>query len=183
MSYNTAQAATALRKLGFRIRTTGEYHQAVRTFQGGYNLGAWLALDGVCGPKTQAAIARCVANGGRASAHFFWTEWKCTCGGRFSSCRRVLVDRNLLRRLEAYRSAVGSVAIVSGYRCPGRNHEVGGVSGSRHLLGQAADIRGRLKLSSMQRFGFNGNGVQGSTGLVVHVDVRPTRVRPWTYRW
>lgn len=34
----------------------------------------------------------------------------------------------------------GPVSVNSGYRCPKHNAEVGGVSGSQHLKGEAADI-------------------------------------------
>lgn len=34
----------------------------------------------------------------------------------------------------------GPVSVSSGYRCPKHNAEVGGVSGSQHLKGEAADI-------------------------------------------
>lgn len=34
----------------------------------------------------------------------------------------------------------GPVSVSSGYRCPKHNAEVGGVGGSQHLKGEAADI-------------------------------------------
>jgi len=48
-----------------------------------------------------------------------------------------------LMLLEPAREAVGPIIINSGFRNPRVNALVGGVSGSRHLLGQAADIRPR----------------------------------------
>ena len=35
----------------------------------------------------------------------------------------------------------GPIHVTSGYRCPKLNASVGGVKGSQHLLGQAADIQ------------------------------------------
>ena len=35
----------------------------------------------------------------------------------------------------------GAINVTSGYRCPKLNAAVGGVKGSQHLLGQAADIK------------------------------------------
>lgn len=44
--------------------------------------------------------------------------------------------------LEPLRAAVGHpIVITSGYRCPALNAAVGGVAGSQHMLGEAADIR------------------------------------------
>ena len=46
-----------------------------------------------------------------------------------------------LMLLEPAREAVGPIIINSGFRNPRVNTLVGGVNGSQHLLGQAADIR------------------------------------------
>ena len=46
-----------------------------------------------------------------------------------------------LMLLELAREAVGPIIINSGFRNPRVNALVGGVAGSQHLLGQAADIR------------------------------------------
>ena len=48
-----------------------------------------------------------------------------------------------LMLLEPAREAVGPIIINSGFRNPRVNALVGGVAGSQHLLGQAADIRPR----------------------------------------
>ena len=48
-----------------------------------------------------------------------------------------------LMLLEPAREAVGPIIINSGFRNPRVNALVGGVNGSQHLLGQAADIRPR----------------------------------------
>ena len=42
--------------------------------------------------------------------------------------------------LEPLRQHCGIITITSGYRCPQLNLAVGGVSGSQHTLGEAADI-------------------------------------------
>lgn len=174
MSYSQAQATTILRSLGFRVRTTGEFHQVVATFQRGYNLGSWLTVDGLVGPATTAALARSQAAGGKASAHFTFGEFACTCGGAYSNCRRIVVFRELLQSLEKYRAKVGgSVAIASGYRCPSRNAAVGGVSGSQHLYGVAADLSYALSNAAVVGLhAFAGIGRSGRTGMVRHVDRR-----------
>lgn len=177
MTYSPAQTTTLLRGLGFRVRSTGELTQAIRTYQGGYNLGAWLKEDGINGPATSAALARSEANRragrGTASAHFSFREFRCTCGGAYPGCRVVLVRRELLQSLEKYRVRVGAVAIASGYRCPSRNRAVGGASSSQHMYGVAVDISYAMSATGVRALrAFAGIGRSGSTGKVRHVDRR-----------
>lgn len=192
MSYSQAQATAILRGLGFRIRTTSEYTQVIRTFQAGYNLGAWLVVDGINGPATSAAIARSQASG-RASEHFSWSEFKCGCGGRFSNCRRILVSRDLLQSLERYRAKVGhSVRVISGYRCPGHNTEVKGAPDSQHQYGTACDLSDHIPRTTVVALrAFAGIGRDRRTSQVEHVDRRDksghnnggslSRPMEWTY--
>lgn len=54
----------------------------------------------------------------------------------------VMVDEVLVLLLQCVREHFGkAVTITSGYRTPAHNTKVGGVKGSQHLLGRAADIR------------------------------------------
>lgn len=169
-SYSQNQGAAILRKrLGFR----GSNAQVTTAFQFGYGLGTPLVRDGAIGPKTSAAIARSLANGGRASAHFFWSEFDCTCRGRFPECRGVLVMGGLLWSLEKLRAQYGPVGIISGYRCIRRNREVGSNDGSQHPLGSAADVHlywTNTRVRNLHVFG--GIGRAGSNGQVRHVDRR-----------
>ena len=48
----------------------------------------------------------------------------------------------LLQNLQILRDACGkSIKIISGYRSPERNKEVGGATMSQHMFGNAADIQ------------------------------------------
>lgn len=181
-TYTMAQATAVLRKLGWRIRTTREFRQAVAAFQEGYALGARLAVDSQVGPATTAALARSLKAGGLASPHFRWAEFACTCRGRFLNCRRILIDGDQIRRLEKYRAKVGHpVRVISGYRCPGRNAEVGGASSSQHVRGTATDVADGLKVPAVQPLGFTGIGRGAVTGTVQHVDSRPGGLTQWAY--
>jgi len=73
----------------------------------------------------------------KLSAHFDRAEFQCKCG-----CKLDTVDVALLEELEAVRGFFNSpVTITSGMRCLKHNKDVGGMPGSYHLIGKAADIR------------------------------------------
>jgi len=180
----------SLRRLGWdTLAVDGkpgpQTERAVHDFQRAF---AWydIAVDGKPGPQTFAALNHCLARGGRVSAHFTFTEFRCKCGGRYRDCRRVHLTRELVRDLEAYRARIGrGVRIVSGYRCPSHNKAVGGASRSRHLYGDAADIDPVVhwtRVANMRLFG--GLGYQGSTGRCRHVDERPVSpAHPTVWRY
>ena len=73
----------------------------------------------------------------RISNNFLLSEFQCPC------CKRVMLDFRLLDMLEILRKRIGDKPIIvnSGYRCPKYNEQVGGVPGSYHLYGMAADVR------------------------------------------
>lgn len=194
----TEQATVFLRALGWRIRTSGEFTQAVTNFQRGWNLGPPIDVIGIVGPKTSAglrlSIARKRAGLSTASEHFSFTEFACHCGGEHPDCPRIWILRAQIQRMELYRGRVGgAVKIVSGCRCRGHNKAVGGASKSQHLFGAACDVRKVLKdtdVRAMKRFA--GIGRSGSTHLVAHVDSRdrsgqnttggtPTAPTMWDY--
>lgn len=157
-----------LSALGFR---------SVEGFQAAFNLGPALVVDGIWGPKTEAAgvlsFTRHNAGQSDLSAHFSAREFACRCGGTLPGCEKTKVLRGLIASLEVYRTIVGPLLIVSGYRCPQHNARVGGVSNSQHLFGAAADIPAARSVSSVAHLRqFAGIGYQHSTGLVVHVDRR-----------
>lgn len=130
-----------------------------------------------------------------SSPHFSHDELKCHairfgvrvdcphCGGAN------LVTQALLDALEDLRLVAGSVPITvdSAYRCPAHNLEVGGVPGSEHTRGTAADIRihGMSPRAMYEAarlvpaFLHGGIGVDEHRGYV-HVDVRQHTAR-WCY--
>lgn len=71
------------------------------------------------------------------TSYFQDEEFVCKCG-----CGKVYVHPKLLNLLEKTREIYGKPIIIeSGYRCFKHNAEVGGVPGSAHLTGEAADLR------------------------------------------
>lgn len=162
-----------LRTLGF----LGGQATMVRNFQKAWNLGAWLTVDGLYGPKTDAALKVSMAahRAGRSniSAHFSTAEFKCQCNGKYRDCQGVWVTRVHIRRLESLRARTGPLRINSGCRCPSHNKAVGGASSSQHMFGVATDIPGTLTLAQVRALKlFAGIGYSGSTGRVLHVDAR-----------
>ena len=81
----------------------------------------------------------------------------------------------LIDQLERLRFLVGKpIIILSGYRCPKHNREVGGAPTPQHLYGRAADIRVE-GMSSLELFLEALRCEFGGIGLYpnfVHVDVR-----------
>lgn len=139
------QATVILRRLGWRVRTSTELTRCIRNFQGGWNLGPALAVDGSIGTKTSAALllseSRRAAGKGTASAHFSFTEVACHCGGKYSSCWRIWQKRKAFQMMEGYRAKSGRpLKVVSACRCPSNNKAIGGSPTSRHLTGLACDV-------------------------------------------
>lgn len=95
-----------------------------------------LVADGICGIATRNKL-----NSGGISwdniPHFKKSEMTCKCG-----CGLNNTDLRLMQVLEKIRSHFGGkpVIITSGCRCSKHNREVGGVQGSRHVLGKACDF-------------------------------------------
>ena len=70
------------------------------------------------------------------SPHFRRSEFACKCGCGFAT-----VDVDLIQVLESVRNRFGEpVTVNCGCRCEQHNEDVGGVDGSKHKLGLAADI-------------------------------------------
>lgn len=184
-----SQATTILRNLGWRVRSTTEYVRCVKNFQAGWNLGTALAVDGKVGPKTSAALLlsekRRRAGKGTASAHFDFTEVRCRCGGRYSSCWRIWQKRKAFQMMEKYRAKSGRpLTVVSACRCPSRNRAVGGSSTSRHLTGLACDVPGRYSVTRVKSWQV-ATHIGYRNGVVVHIDMgsgRSTLVHPLVYR-
>ncbi len=119
---------------------------------------------------------------GLSSAHFTEDELRCRhCG--VNLCKQELLDA-----LEEFRAIVGlPVALDCGYRCEIHNAAVGGVPGSEHTEGIAADakVKGMSAIDmykaalQVPAFANGGIGVAERQGYI-HLDVRSTRAR-WCY--
>jgi len=117
-----------------------------------------------------------VLNDIQISKNFKLSEFECHDGSH-----EVQLNGKLVEKLQELRDAIGkSITIAAGYRNKTHNATVGGSPNSRHLVGDAADI----KISNMppksvatvaENLGFTGIGVYTNNGqYFVHLDVRPT---------
>jgi lysozyme family protein len=185
-----AQATKILRNLGWRVRTTSEYKTCVKNFQAGWNLGSALSVDGSVGAKTSAALlkseARRKAGQPTASAHFSFTEVRCRCGGKYSSCQRIWHKRKAFQMMEQYRTKSGrSFTVVSACRCASHNKAIGGSATSRHLSGLASDTQpyySTTKVKSWQVCTHIGYG--SVSKKVKHIDMGSgaTKANPKIYK-
>lgn len=156
------------------------------------------ALDGIWGPKSQDAAERFIRDfTGEEAAHApeasgdFWNdieffkrdEFRCpcpSCGGFPEE-----PDETMVRYADEIRRRLGvPVSVVdgggSGVRCPEHNAEVGGVNGSQHLLGKAADLHSSKTPEEMYRVAEEVMGNTGGIGIYawgIHIDSRPVKAR------
>lgn len=120
--------------------------------------------------------------------HFPLHELRCKCG--CTPEPEVLANLHRLSyALERLRKDVGQpITVISGHRCPSHNDAVGGASRSRHLVGDAADIkvrgwtgdqlRSRVEgLISCGELPEGGMGTYARTPATLHYDLRGERAR------
>lgn len=94
-----------------------------------------LAVDGICGIATRNRLNNENLNWNNIN-HFKQSEFTCKCG-----CGLNRIDLRLVKILDEIREHYNKpIIITSGCRCSKHNRNVGGVQGSRHVLGKAADF-------------------------------------------
>lgn len=73
--------------------------------------------------------------------HFKMEEFRCRCCGGLPPDAQENIRALVENVLDPARQQLGGpVTVNSGYRCAKHNRDVGGVSASQHLRGEAADI-------------------------------------------
>ena len=118
-----------------------------------------------------------VLNDIQLAKNFKMSEFECHDG-----THEVMIEMKLVEALQRLRDTLGvPLTIESAYRNPVHNMAVGGSPNSRHMLGQAADIKCRSfnpkqVAAAALRCGFTGIGTYLHNGnWFNHVDVRPVR--------
>lgn len=118
----------------------------------------------------------------KLSEHFDSREFACHCGCNWGNSGAAIHPK-LIEALERIRHRLGDIPleINSGVRCPAHNMNVGGVSNSRHVMLDAADVATPLGIDSTTlaeiaaEEGVDGIGVYE---YFVHMDMRG-----WEARW
>lgn len=145
--------------------------------------GRELVPDGDCGART-TYVAEYSKNHQdyRISKYFHLYEFRCKgqdakYGGQHcKNCRVILIERSLVAILDRIRENIyqGPMSITTGYRCEGYNAHVGGIKGSAHTLGLAADIPRRFSWRRFLGLGLRGIGKSSvDRESVVHADLAP----------
>lgn len=108
--------------------------------------------------------------------NFTLDEFKCPCCGRND------MELMFLRKLDLARDLAGvPFKITSAFRCEKHNDNVGGEEDSRHLIGEAVDIRARSQeargriIKACHEVGLVSFSISKNPGFI-HVDTFPT---PW----
>ena len=115
--------------------------------------------------------------------YFTREEFKCKCGGRFCNGYPVEIDMNMVKIADEIRNRIGKpIQINSGIRCKTHNANVGGVSNSQHLYGNAADL-GCPSGCTPEQMDSIAEEIMGNTGGIgiyswgIHIDTRSTKSR------
>lgn len=173
--------------------TGSQTRQAVTLFQAAEGLTA----DGDPGQETQTALLAAVTAGRiytptkaeNADTGTFWddiqyfqrAEFRCQCGGKYCDGFPAEPVEETVRLADEIRRRAGvPLNVNSGVRCKQHNADVGGVSNSLHLTGQAIDlapIGGNISVAQLQEIAeqvqagtMPGRGGLGRYAWGVHVD-------------
>jgi zinc D-Ala-D-Ala carboxypeptidase len=98
----------------------------------------------------------------------------------------LLIDEDALDKLQALRNLLGKpLVLTSAYRSPAHNKRVGGAKNSRHMQGDAFDVRMENHdphefEAAARAIGFTGFGYYQKSGFM-HIDTGPARSwgKPW----
>ena len=170
-----------------------------------------LSVDGICGEQTEKALKHSVAYGidkksdstdyagvqnnnvGNSTDNNTGTTWDeikyfkkqefaCKCG-KYCDGYPAEIDMNMVKIADQIREKIGKpITINSGLRCKTHNANVGGVSNSQHIYGNAADLGcpdgcTPAQMASIAEEIMGDTGGIGTYSWGVHIDTRPTKSR------
>ena len=114
--------------------------------------------------------------------YFKKQEFACKCG-KYCNGYPAEIDMNMVKIADQIRSRIGKpIHINSGLRCKTHNANVGGVSNSQHLFGNAADLGcpsgcTPSQMSSVAEEIMGNTGGIGTYSWGIHIDTRSTKSR------
>lgn len=158
-----------------------------------------LEQDGSPGPLTQAALLDAVEKGRfreeaartpEGTTGTFWdeiryfkkSEFACKCG-KYCDGYPAEIDMDMVKIADKIRAKIGKpITVNSGLRCKTHNANVGGVSNSQHLLGNAADLGcpsgcTPAQMASIAEEIMCDTGGIGTYSWGIHIDTRATKSR------
>ena len=120
----------------------------------------------------------------KLTENFSMSEFECSCGCKMPAFVKENI-KELAKNLQIIRDEVGRIDLTNAYRCKEHNADVGGATGSQHLVGKAADIKSKSlspnemskivdDLMKIEKFKMGGIGVYNT---FTHVDIRGNRAR------
>ena len=155
-------------------------------------------VDGIFGAATEKRILEVIATGEEPKEsvqidtapgwwkdirYFTRAEFKCKCGGKFCDGYPAEIDVNMVKIADQIREKIGKpITINSGLRCKTHNANVGGVSNSQHLCGNAADLGCPIGCTPAQMASI-AEEIMGDTGGIgtyswgIHIDTRSAKSR------
>ena len=167
---------------------------AVERFQEAFG---GIVVDGLAGDETGKALRHAVAYGIPEKEpdikpqtgtswddikYFKKPEFACKCG-KYCNGYPVEIDMNMVKIADEIRNRIGKpIQINSGIRCKTHNANVGGVSNSQHLYGNAADL-GCPSGCTPEQMASIAEEIMGDTGGIgiypwgIHIDTRSTKSR------
>ena len=114
--------------------------------------------------------------------YFKKPEFACKCG-KYCDGYPAEIDMDMVKIADQIRTKIGKpITINSGLRCKTHNANVGGVSNSQHLLGNAADLGCPSGCTPAQMASI-AEEIMGDTGGIgtyswgIHIDTRATKSR------
>lgn len=154
--------------------------------------------DGIFGAATEKRILEVIATGEEPVVkenltapdgwwkdirYFTREEFKCKCGGRYCDGYPAEIDMSMVKISDKIREKIGKpITVNSGLRCKTHNANVGGVSNSQHLYGNAADLGCPAGCTPTQMASI-AEEIMGDTGGIgtypwgIHIDTRSTKSR------
>lgn len=155
-------------------------------------------VDGIFGAATEKRILEVIATGEKPKEsvqidtapgwwkdirYFTMAEFKCKCGGRYCGGYPAEIDMSMVKIADQIRDKIGKpITINSGLRCKTHNANVGGVSNSQHLYGNAADLGcpsgcTPAQMASIAEDIMCDAGGIGIYSWGIHIDTRSTKSR------
>jgi hypothetical protein len=184
--FTAAQQDEFFRAIGLPYGTPAKRKESTRKFQ---RATIWPDMDGKLlvpdsdfGVRTTFVAERCIREDYRISKYFHLYEFRCKGqdakygGAHCKNCAIIEIGRDVVAILDVIRERIyqGPMSITTGYRCAGYNAFVGGIKGSAHTLGLAADIPRRFSWRAFLGLGLRGIGKSAvDRSSVVHVDRAP----------